>query len=99
MSAFPPGHDMFVVGVREDGALAVETAEFKEFAARGRVPDCDCELIQCVCAEARQHKKYCRFRRSMTCAIPIDCDDHHFDVCPVCDPCTCEGPDLPEAHG
>ena len=62
---------------------------YEEFAARGRAEDCDCELIECVCTLARAHHRSCKFRRALTCAIPISCDDHGFDVCPTCDPCTC----------
>ena len=35
-----------------------------------------------------EHVEGCRRRKAATCAIPIECD-HGFDVCPVCDPCTC----------
>lgn len=68
----------------------VESA--REFMARGRVEDCDCEMIQCVCVLARQHDKDCKFRRALTCAIGIECEEHGRDVCPVCDPCTCSKP-------
>lgn len=64
----------------------------KEWMARGRVADCDCQLLQCVCTEARKHKPDCRFRIALTCAIPIECEEHKFDVCPTCDPCTCGTP-------
>jgi hypothetical protein len=62
---------------------------YEELAARGRVPDCDCQLIQCVCPQARPHVKECRYRIALTCAVPIHCEEHGFDVCPHCDPCTC----------
>jgi hypothetical protein len=75
-------------GVVQDGASIVEE-DYETFSARGRVPDCDCGLIQCACAEARKHKVGCRYRTALTCAIPIECD-HGFDVCPQCDACTCE---------
>jgi hypothetical protein len=68
------------------------TMDYEEFTAIGRVADCDCGLITCVCEEARSHKKECRYRLAMTCAIPISCDAHGYDVCPTCDPCTCERP-------
>jgi len=78
----------------EDGPLPpggrVEGVE--TFMARGRVEDCDCELIQCVCAIARQHAEDCKFRKALTCAIGIECEEHGRDVCPVCDPCTCSKP-------
>jgi hypothetical protein len=69
--------------------------DFDDFAARGRVPDCNCGLIICVCLQVRPHKLYCMYRKSMTCPVAIPCDCG-FDVCPKCDPCTCEGPDQPE---
>lgn len=61
----------------------------EEFERIGRVEDCDCGLIQCVCQEARKHKKDCPLRFSMTCAIPFPCDEHGMDVCPICTPCNC----------
>lgn len=61
---------------------------FEEFTARGRVKDCDCGLIECVCAQVRPHKPTCRYRVSMTCAVPISCD-HGFETCPECDRCDC----------
>jgi hypothetical protein len=35
------------------------------------------------------HKTSCRFRRAETCALPVECE-HGYDVCPKCDPCTCQ---------
>lgn len=77
--------------------LTVSFEEESEYTARGRVPDCDCQLLSCVCAEARTHAKDCRFRKALTCAIPIACEAHGYDVCPVCDPCTC-GPSKVADH-
>jgi hypothetical protein len=54
-----------------------------------RVKDCDCGMITCVCEQARQHKQGCRFRRALTLPFSLECD-HNYDVCPKCDPCTCE---------
>jgi hypothetical protein len=65
------------------------TMTFDEFKAIGRADDCDCGLIQCICQQARQHKEGCPLRLSMTCAIPITCEEHDQDVCPICTPCTC----------
>jgi hypothetical protein len=62
----------------------------EEYFAQGRVPDCDCMLLQCVCTEVRPHQKTCRYRVALSCAIPIECEEHGFDVCPVCDVCTCK---------
>lgn len=61
----------------------------KTFMQCGRVPDCDCRLIECVCLVARQHKAKCQFRKALTCAVAIACD-HGRDVCPICDACTCK---------
>ena len=69
--------------------VMVEPVE--DFMARGRAPDCDCGLIQCTCVTVRVHVMDCQLRRSMTCAVPIECDEHGLDVCPKCDPCTCKG--------
>jgi len=60
-----------------------------DFKAIGRVGDCDCGLIQCVCQQARQHKEGCPLRLALTCAISIECDKHGLDVCPECTPCIC----------
>lgn len=50
---------------------------------------CTCGHIACVCHILRNHEPSCRFRKSTTCAVPIECE-HGYDVCPICDPCTCE---------
>jgi hypothetical protein len=63
---------------------------FKEYSAIGRVADCDCGLIECVCKEARQHSKDCAYRFAMTCAVTFPCKDHGLDACIICDHCTCE---------
>jgi hypothetical protein len=73
----------------ESLGYAVVFKDEKEWMAEGRVPDCDCQLISCVCAEKRKHKEGCQYRLALTCAIPIECEEHGFDVCPTCDPCTC----------
>jgi hypothetical protein len=54
-----------------------------------RVFFCDaCGFICCVCAIRAAHKKGCKYRTSMECPVGIECE-HGFDVCPICDPCTC----------
>lgn len=51
---------------------------------------CDvCGHIACVCKIQKVHDDDCKFRRAATCPIPIECD-HGYDVCPMCDPCTCD---------
>lgn len=48
-----------------------------------------CGHLACVCGIRTQHPDpACKFRVSTTCAVPIECD-HGYDVCPQCDPCTC----------
>jgi hypothetical protein len=76
--------------VMDEGPLPehCHVEDFQTYLARNRAADCDCGLIECVCAQARLHTKGCRFRLAMTCAVAIECD-HGFDVCPECDPCTC----------
>jgi hypothetical protein len=51
-------------------------------------PTCTCGHICCVCDILRDHKEGCQYRRSVTCAVPIECE-HGRDVCPICDECTC----------
>lgn len=61
---------------------------FKAFCDRGRVLDCTCGMIECVCTEARKHKDGCRTKIALLCPIGFECK-HGFDVCPECDLCTC----------
>jgi len=84
-------NEMIEVTVNGRGDVtSLEIVDQEEFMARGRVADCDCGLISCVCEEARKHKPECRFRKALTCAVGISCDEHGYDVCPKCDPCDCE---------
>ena len=62
----------------------------KEWMAQSRVLDCDCQLLQCVCVEARKHKLGCQWRLAMTCPVAFSCEAHGRDVCEECDPCSCE---------
>jgi len=48
-----------------------------------------CGHFACVCSILENHLDGCQFRLAATCSIPVECD-HGFDVCPTCDPCTCE---------
>lgn len=36
----------------------------------------------------RQHLDGCRYRLAVSGAVAIECP-HGYDVCPICDPCTC----------
>ena len=84
-----------ILHIDKAGAYELAFEEAEAFMAKGRVADCSCDLIQCVCAEARKHDASCRLRVAMTCAVPIACE-HGYDVCPECDPCTChENVDFP----
>lgn len=78
-------------GVVSEGCRALTPEEWKRELDAARASDCFCGLIYCVCNQVRNHKPECRFRRAMTCAIPISCY-HEHDVCPECDPCTCKEP-------
>jgi hypothetical protein len=62
--------------------------DYDTFVARGRIENCTCHQISCVCAQVAGHNEGCRFRTAVLCPIPIDCE-HGYDVCPQCDPCTC----------
>jgi hypothetical protein len=53
------------------------------------VGKCACGLISCVCDVVAKHARNCRFRRAALCPVAFECDEHGFDVCPTCDPCTC----------
>jgi hypothetical protein len=68
----------------------IRPEDYTEFLKEGRVADCDCKLIQCVCLEARKHQKDCGYRVALTCAISVACKEHGLDVCPTCDPCICK---------
>lgn len=47
-----------------------------------------CGHLSCVCRIKKNHSKDCKFRLATTCAVGIECE-HGRDVCPICDPCTC----------
>lgn len=48
-----------------------------------------CVYVVCECATWTAHAATCQQRRAALCAVPIACDEHGHDVCPICDPCTC----------
>ena len=62
---------------------------FEQFSAQGRVDDCDCQLVPCVCSQARQHGKNCPLRQALTCGFAFNCERHGLEVCAQCDACTC----------
>lgn len=49
-----------------------------------------CRHFSCVCPVLAAHERGCFLRIATACAVPIACDPHGRDVCPVCDPCTCQ---------
>jgi len=75
--------------------VAIEDEE--TFLARGRVKDCDCQMLQCVCTEVRQHKPECRWRMALLAPIGFACEPHDREECPVCDACTCSPVELKKA--
>lgn len=54
-----------------------------------------CGHISCICAVKAKHLEHCRLRKAATCAVGIECE-HGYDVCPICDPCTCSASPQPE---
>jgi len=78
--------DDFVFILGEPGGLRKESWEV--FTARGRVEDCACGMIQCVCVEARKHDERCLYRKSLLCALAFPCEKHGLDECLDCD-CDC----------
>ena len=48
-----------------------------------------CGHFACVCEIRRKHDEACRYRRAAAGSVAIECE-HGYDVCPICDPCTCE---------
>ena len=55
-----------------------------------------CRHYSCICTIEKIHKKNCAYRKSITCAIPVECE-HGYSVCFDCDPCFCL-PVHPLAH-
>jgi hypothetical protein len=48
-----------------------------------------CHHFSCICQIQKEHVEECLFRKAATCTIPIACEQHNRDTCPICDPCTC----------
>ncbi len=62
--------------------------DFEVYAARGRVPNCTCGLIECLCTQIAGHTDHCRFKVSALSPVCFPCE-HDLDVCATCTPCTC----------
>lgn len=65
--------------------MSITVVDFKPVPPEG----CTCGQLACVCSVISNHHPECKFRKATTCSIPIECD-HGRDVCPICDPCTCD---------
>jgi hypothetical protein len=48
-----------------------------------------CGFIDCICQVQQTHLEGCLYLAAMRCPVGIECQ-HGYDVCPTCDPCTCE---------
>lgn len=49
---------------------------------------CACGHLSCICESLKKHTSSCKFLAAVKCPIGIECP-HGYDVCPLCDPCTC----------
>ena len=55
----------------------------------GRIEACStCGHFACVCDVKAEHMADCKYRIARAGSVAIECE-HGYDVCPVCDPCTC----------
>lgn len=45
-----------------------------------------------------RHKQGCQTLWAATCRVAIECE-HGYDVCPICDRCTCAGNAARRANG
>jgi hypothetical protein len=73
----------------EESGCEVGFQDEAEYIAQGRVEDCDCQMLQCVCVEVRKHKPECRWRKALVAPIGFACEQHNLEECPTCDACTC----------
>ncbi len=48
-----------------------------------------CGFLACVCQILLDHEPVCKYLIAACCPVGIACD-HGRDVCPQCDPCTCQ---------
>jgi hypothetical protein len=48
-----------------------------------------CGYANCICQVRKEHVEGCQYLTSMRCPVGIECE-HGYDVCPLCDPCTCK---------
>lgn len=81
----PDGEELiYLVEIDAEGNptdAPLRTEPLKDWMARGRVPDCDCGLLQCQCTVIRQHKPKCMLRLSITApwnAAPEPCTCHEL---------------------
>lgn len=58
-------------------------------AAKTKIGCDKCGHLACVCAVKVKHEPDCLYRKSVTCPVGVECE-HGYDVCPICDPCTCK---------
>lgn len=47
-----------------------------------------CDHFACICEVLKTHLRGYLYRLAV-CGIAIECE-HGYDVCPKCDPCSCE---------
>jgi hypothetical protein len=74
-----------------DDMLDAFAKEIGADIVRAPIVACEtCQHFECVCQVLADHLPGCQYRLAVTCAIPISCDKHGFDVCAECgDVCTC----------
>lgn len=48
----------------------------------------DVSRLQFEGRKPRMHKRSCKYHQAVTCRVAVHCE-HGRDVCPECDPCTC----------
>lgn len=71
--------------VRVQSVKNISTAQAARKFKKG---GCFCGFISCICGALISHRPECKFRRAVACSVAIECA-HGFDVCPLCDLCTC----------
>lgn len=81
---------------RDNPVLVVGGLEGVVFADLEEIGCKVCGFICCICQVQKEHEPGCTYRLSMQCPVGIECD-HGYDVCPICDPCTCKPANAPHA--